>query len=94
MALKITEHCFIGIISVPALYGCMLVMEEGVREDSEDSLKLSGNEEGGGGRETSSLSLVNLKCSEYGPFLPARQYIFHNGNSYFHFRHFSGKDWT
>jgi hypothetical protein len=41
----------------------------------------------GGGRETSSLSLVNLKRSGYGPFLPARQYIFHNGDSYFHFRH-------
>ncbi len=58
-------------------------MEEVARVDTEDSLKLSGNE----GVGTSWLSLVNLKYSGYGPFLPARQYIFHNGNSYFHFRH-------
>jgi hypothetical protein len=44
-------------------------------------------QEGGGGRETSSRSLVNLKCSGEGPFLPARHYIFHNGNSCSRFRH-------
>jgi hypothetical protein len=66
-------------------------MEESAREDAEDSLKLSGH----GGGETSLLSLVNLKRSGYGPFLPARQYIFHNGDSYFHSDiYFSGKDRT
>ncbi len=71
MDLEITVHYYVGISSVSTVYGCTctLVTEEGAREDSEDSLKLSGNGKGG---ETSSLSLVNLKCSGYGPFLPAR----------------------
>jgi len=91
--MKVINDCFVGISSVPSVYGCTIDVEEGAREDSEDSLKLSGNE--GGGRETSSLSLVNLKRSGYGPFLPARQYIFHNGDSYFHSDiYFSGKDRT
>jgi hypothetical protein len=69
-------------------------MEESAREDAEDSLKLSGYEgEGGAGDK---FTLIGYSETQWvRPFLPARQYIFHNGDSYFHSDiYFSGKDRT
>jgi hypothetical protein len=56
------RNCYVVYCSVLTGYGCTLYSMCELRcvEDWEGSLKLSGNEEGG--RETSSLSLVNLKC--------------------------------
>jgi hypothetical protein len=57
-ALETTEHWFVGISSVPTVYGCTIDMEEGARRKTAWSYQ-----ETRGEGETSLLSLINLKHS-------------------------------
>ncbi len=50
-------HYHVGISSLLTGYGFRIFVEEGAREDWENSLKLSGNE-GGGGPELNNQKIV------------------------------------